>query len=180
MGQTLKVLNAVRSHEIGIPLTLSQFVFPRFRRMFQVDGYVRYMYASPAHLVHRLTARNLHLLALRISEYLSPKPDVVLKHWACAKIVRSKPTTTGTGKEAELSDDDAVCNVIVEKSQKLGGGSVSYADIAKRAWEVGRPGLAIKVSAPFVFHVPTSRLKLFLSCWTSRRMPLTRCHFFLA
>ena len=115
--------------------------------MIHVDVCVRYIYASPAHLVHRLTSRNLHLLALRISEYLSLKPDVVLKHWACAKIVRSKPTTTGTGKDAELSDDDVVCNVIVEKFQKLGGGSVSYADIAKRAWEVGRPGLATKVSA---------------------------------
>ena len=56
--------------------------------------------------------------------------------------------TTGSGKDAELSGDDTVCSVIVDKFQKLGGGSVSYADIAKRAWEVGRPGLATKVSAP--------------------------------
>jgi vacuolar protein sorting-associated protein 16 len=61
--------------------------------------------------------------------------------------------TTGVGKDAELSKDDAVCNTIVDKFQKLGGGSVSYADIAKKAWEVGRPGLATKVR----FHCEATR-----------------------
>ncbi|EGN92883.1 hypothetical protein SERLA73DRAFT_79230 [Serpula lacrymans var. lacrymans S7.3] len=128
MGQTLKVLNAVRYYEIGIPLTYSQ-----------------YQYASPSHLITRLTSRNLHLLALRISSFLSLKPDVVLKHWASVKIARSKPTTTGTGKDAELGADDEVCRLIVDKFEKLGGGDVSYSDIAKRAWEVGRAGLATKL-----------------------------------
>ncbi|PCH35379.1 vacuolar protein sorting-associated protein 16 [Wolfiporia cocos MD-104 SS10] len=128
MGQTLKVLNAVRFYEIGIPIS-----------------YEQYIKVSPAHLINRLTARNLHLLALRISSFLSLKPDAVLKHWACAKIVRSKPTATGTGKDAELDGDDVVCASIVEKFEKLGGGDVSYADIAKRAWEVGRTTLATKL-----------------------------------
>ncbi|OBZ67332.1 Vacuolar protein sorting-associated protein 16 [Grifola frondosa] len=128
VGQALKVLNAVRYYEIGIPISYGQYV--------QV---------SPAHLINRLTARNLHLLALRISSYLSLKPDPVLKHWACAKIVRSKATATGTGKSAELDGDDAVCKLIVEKFEKLGGGDVSFADIAKRAWEVGRTDLATKL-----------------------------------
>ena len=30
MGRTLKVLNAIRYYEIGIPLTYSQYVFPPF------------------------------------------------------------------------------------------------------------------------------------------------------
>ncbi|KZT04540.1 vacuolar protein sorting-associated protein 16 [Laetiporus sulphureus 93-53] len=128
MGQTLKVLNAVRFYEIGIPIT-----------------YAQYIKVGPSHLINRLTARNLHLLALRISSYLSLKPDAVLKHWACAKIVRSKPTATGSGRDAELDGDDAVCRSIVEKFEKLGGGDVSYADIAKRAWEVGRTQLATKL-----------------------------------
>ncbi|KAG6918389.1 hypothetical protein DXG01_014790 [Tephrocybe rancida] len=128
MGQTLKVLNAVRFYEIGIPLTYSQ-----------------YIYASPTQLIKRLTSRNLHLLALRISSFLSLKPDPVLKHWATAKILRSRPTTTGTGKDAELSGDDEVCRMIVQKFEQLGGADVSYADIAKRAWEVGRSGLATKL-----------------------------------
>lgn len=105
---------------------------------------------SPSHLVTRLTSRTLHLIALRISAYLGLKPDAVLKHWACAKIARSKPTATGTGKDAELSNDDEICKVIVEKFEKLGEGGVSYADIAKRAWEVGRAGLATKVSLQLV------------------------------
>ncbi|KAA1472557.1 vacuolar assembling/sorting protein VPS16 [Dentipellis sp. KUC8613] len=125
MGQTLKVLNAVRFYEIGIPITYSQ-----------------YMHLSPSHLISRLTSRNLHLLALRVSAFLSLPPDPVLKHWASAKILKSKPSTTGTGKDAELSNDEEVCRSIVEKFEKLGGPGVSYADIAKRAWEVGRAGLA--------------------------------------
>ncbi|KDQ58687.1 hypothetical protein JAAARDRAFT_57575 [Jaapia argillacea MUCL 33604] len=152
MGHALKVLNAVRFYEIGIPIT-----------------YTQYTHASPAQLVSRLTARNLHLLALRISTYLSLPPDAVLKHWACAKIARSKPTATGSGKESELSGDDEVCNMIVDKFEKLGGGGVSYADIAKRAWEVGRTGLATKLldheprasdQVPLLLNMKEDRLAL--------------------
>lgn len=128
MGQTLKVLNAVRFYEVGIPLTYSE-----------------HNYASPSHLISRLTSRNLHLLALRISSFLSLKPDIVLKHWACAKILRSRPTSTGVGKDAELTADDEVCKLIVDKFEQLGGTEVSYAEIAKKAWEVGRSGLATKL-----------------------------------
>ncbi|KAJ7598995.1 Vps16, N-terminal region-domain-containing protein [Mycena floridula] len=130
MGQTLKVLNAVRFYEIGIPLSYSQ-----------------YNYTSPSHLISRLTSRNMHLLALRISTYLSMKPDTVLKHWATAKILRSRPSTTGTGVDAEVGGigDDEVCKLIVDKFKQLGGADVSYAEIAKRAWEVGRRSLATKL-----------------------------------
>ena len=105
------------------------------------------------HLITRLTLRNLHLLALRISSYLSLKADIVLKHWAGAKIVRPKSSTTD-------DDDEWLCKVIVDKFEKLGKCAVSYADIARRAWEVGRAGLATKVGAlrlPFaVVVLPTS------------------------
>jgi hypothetical protein len=111
---------------------------------------LRYIHASPARLVNRLTARNLHLLALRISTYLSLKPDAVLKHWACAKISRSKPSATGSGKDVEITGDEEVCRSIVDKFSKLGGSSVSYADIAKRAWEVGRLGLATMVGLQLI------------------------------
>lgn len=73
------------------------------------------------------------------------KPDLVLKHWACAKIARTRPSATGTGNDAELTGDDDVCAMIVEKFEQVGGIDVSYADIAKRAWELGRTGLATKV-----------------------------------
>jgi len=77
------------------------------------------------------------------------KPDAVLKHWAIAKILKSKPTTTGTGPDSELGNDEEVCKVIVEKFKQVGGANVSYAEIAKRAWEAGRTGLATKVRNPF-------------------------------
>ncbi|KAI3608149.1 vacuolar protein sorting vps16 [Moniliophthora roreri] len=128
MGQTLKVLNAVRYFEIGIPLT-----------------YAQYTYTSPSHLISRLTSRSMHLLALRISTFLKLKVDVVLKHWASAKILRSRPTATGAGKDAELGADEEVCKMIVDKFKELGGTDVSYAEIAKRAWEVGRAGLATRL-----------------------------------
>lgn len=95
------------------------------------------------HLITRLTSRNLHLLALRVSSYLSLKADVVLKHWASAKIARSKSSATD-------AEDEELCKVIVDKFEKLGKGAVSYADIARRAWEVGRAGLATKVSTRFI------------------------------
>lgn len=94
----------------------------------------------------------MHLLALRISEFLSMKPDPVLKHWACAKISKSRPSVTDTGSGAELHGDDEICRVIVEKFKGLGGVDVSYAEIAKKAWEAGRTGLATKVCIqhPFI------------------------------
>lgn len=93
-------------------------------------------------MIARLTSRNMHLLALRISEFLNLKPDPVLKHWACAKISKSRPSIKDTGSR---DGDDEICRVIVEKFEGLGGVDVSYAEIAKKAWEAGRTGLATKV-----------------------------------
>jgi hypothetical protein len=73
------------------------------------------------------------------------KPDAVLKHWACAKIARSKAPTASSGASAGESGDNETCKLIVEKFDSLGHGDVSYADIAKRAWEVGRASLATQV-----------------------------------
>lgn len=117
----------------------------------------RYIHASPSNLVARLTSRNLHLIALRISTYLSLKPDVVLKHWASVKIIRSKSSAT----DADFGGDDEVCKMIVNKFEQLGGEGVSYADIAKRAWEVGRAGLATKVSFLCVWITKSCSTKFF-------------------
>jgi hypothetical protein len=108
----------------------------------------RYNHLSPAHLISRLTSRNLHLLALHISSFLSLSPDDVLKHWASAKITKSKSVVSGDGKDAGMLGDEEVSRLIVEKFEKLGGASVSYAEIAKKAWEVGRTRLATMVSYP--------------------------------
>lgn len=108
----------------------------------------------------------MHLLALRISTYLSLRGDAVLKHWASAKIAHSKPS--GLGEEA----DDEVCRVIVEKCGK----DVSYAEIAKRAWEVGRTGLATKVGQSCVTLDDHSYNSV--SFWTTNPGPQTRFPYY--
>lgn len=143
MGKTLRVLNAVHYYEVGIPITLTQYVNVRCGTLHHNAPH-RYNFISPGQLLARLTARSLHLLALRVASHLSIEPDTILKHWACAKIARSKPSAGITGSE---DGDDEVCKLIVEKFEAMGGGGsgVSYAEIAKRAWEIGRTGLATKV-----------------------------------
>ena len=119
MAQTMKVLNAVRYFEIGIPIT-----------------YDEYIVTPPSVLVDHLLSRNLHLLALRISRHLGLKPDPVLKHWAAVKIARSR-----SGEE----EDEETCAAIVDKFAKEGGRGVTYADIARKAYEAGRVKLATMV-----------------------------------
>jgi vacuolar protein sorting-associated protein 16 len=86
------------------------------------------------------------------------KPDSVLKHWACAKIAKTRPSgglgsAGGTGE-----DDEQVANVIVEKFEAMGADAgsagVSYAEIAKKAWESGRTNLATKVPPSLNFMPP--------------------------
>jgi vacuolar protein sorting-associated protein 16 len=143
MGKTLRVLNGMHHYEVGIPITLTQYVQSHCS-ILSSEALDRYNYISPDQLLARLTSRSLHLLALRVAGHLSIKPDGILKHWACAKIARSKPSAGITAGE---DGDDEVCRLIVEKFETMGGGGsgVSYAEIAKRAWEIGRTGLATKV-----------------------------------
>ncbi|WVF72368.1 hypothetical protein IAT40_007183 [Kwoniella sp. CBS 6097] len=124
MAQTLKVLNAVRYYEVGIPIT-----------------YEQYIASSPSVLITHLVSRNLHLLALRISQHLGFRPDPVLKHWATSKIARSSQNGVDPG-ERGTGDDESICRAIVEKFEKEGERGVSYAEIAKKAWESGRTRLA--------------------------------------
>ncbi|CAJ0914364.1 6093_t:CDS:2, partial [Entrophospora sp. SA101] len=86
MCQTLRVLNAVRYYEIGIPVT-----------------YAQYTRIAPDFLIDILNNRHHHLLALRICEYLKMRSDRVLVHWACAKIKKSR------------DDEETICRMIVEK-----------------------------------------------------------------
>jgi hypothetical protein len=134
MAQTLKVLNAIRYYEIGIPITYEQSVSYTLQ-WHQLRWGFRYIATSPSYLINHLVSRNLHLLALRISQHLSLRPDPVLKHWASAKIFR-----------ARAEEDDVICRAIVGKFQKEGENGVSYAEIAKKAWESGRVHLATMVN----------------------------------
>ncbi|KAH6849896.1 Vps16, N-terminal region-domain-containing protein [Chaetomium sp. MPI-CAGE-AT-0009] len=86
MCETLRVLNAVRFFEIGLPLS-----------------YEQYQRLSPSGLISRLLNRHEYLLALRIAGYLRLPTDKIYVHWASTKV--------RVGSE----DDDAICRKIVEK-----------------------------------------------------------------
>ncbi|KAI9312452.1 Vps16, C-terminal region-domain-containing protein [Dichotomocladium elegans] len=114
MAQSLRVLNAIRYYDIGIPLT-----------------YAQYKRLTPETLIDRLIHRNHHLLAIRIAEYLQVRTDKILVHWACAKI------------KSSTEDEETICRMIVEKLNKKPG--LSYAEIAKTAYNSGQTRLATKL-----------------------------------
>lgn len=116
MTQTLRVLNAVRYYEIGIPLTYDQY------RQF-----------APDQLIARLTARSHHLLSLRMASYLHISQAPVLKHWAASKI-----------KSATGGDDDKEATDLIVNRLK-GQSEVSCADVALTAWEAGQNQLASRL-----------------------------------
>lgn len=86
MCETLRVLNAVRYYEIGLPLSYDQ-----------------YLRLTPEKLVERLVNRREYLLALRISSYLRLPTDRIYVHWASQKV------------RVSTEDEDTICRLIVEK-----------------------------------------------------------------
>lgn len=86
MCETLRVLNAVRYYEIGMPLS-----------------YEQYQRLTPENLVKRLVNRHEYLLALRIASYIRLPTDGIYVHWARAKV------------RAGSEDDDTTCRLVVEK-----------------------------------------------------------------
>jgi hypothetical protein len=86
MTESLRVLNAVRFFEVGLPLSY--------------DQYVR---LTPERLVQRLVNRQDYLLALRVSEFLHLPVDRIYVHWA-----RQKVRTSTT-------NEDMICEEIVRK-----------------------------------------------------------------
>ncbi|KAJ3089792.1 hypothetical protein HK102_005491 [Quaeritorhiza haematococci] len=133
MCRVLRVLNAVRGYDVGMPIT-----------------YAQYQKLTPEILVNRLVHRHHHLLALRICDYLKLNRDRVLIHWACAKIKRS------------VEDEDTLCRIIVDKLSVGGSGAgsgsrsgmspdqivgagISYAEVAKAAFQAGQTRLATKL-----------------------------------
>jgi hypothetical protein len=83
---TLRVLNAVRFYEIGLPLSYEQY-----RRL------------TPEKLVERLTNRSEYLLALRVASYLHLPSSHIHGHWAQQKVRVSTDT------------EEQICALIVKK-----------------------------------------------------------------
>jgi hypothetical protein len=86
MCETLRVLNAVRYYEIGLPISYDQF-----------------MRLTPEKLVERLVNRHEYLLALRISSHLRLPTDRIYVHWASQKV------------RVSSEGEDTICRLIVEK-----------------------------------------------------------------
>lgn len=83
---TLRILNAVRFYEIGLPLSYDQY-----RRI------------TPEKLIERLTNRNEYLLALRVAEYLHLPASRIHGHWAQQKV------------RVSTDPEEEICNLIVMK-----------------------------------------------------------------
>ena len=83
---TLRVLNAVRFYEVGLPLSYDQY-----RRM------------TPEKLIERLTNRSEYLLALRIAEYLHLPANQIHGHWAQQKV------------RVSTDPEEEICSLIVKK-----------------------------------------------------------------
>ncbi|NXR91517.1 VPS16 protein, partial [Hypocryptadius cinnamomeus] len=118
MCQDLRVLNAIRDYQIGIPLTFTQY------KQLTIEV-----------LLDRLVLRRLYPLAIRICEFLR-LPEMqgvsrILAHWACYKV-----------QQKDKSDEEVAQAI----NQKLGDtAGISYSDIATRAYDCGRAELAIKL-----------------------------------
>ncbi|GFQ05879.1 protein vacuoleless1 [Phtheirospermum japonicum] len=112
MCKTLRVLNAVRHVEIGIPLSIQQ-----------------YKLLTPSVLINRLINAHKHLLALRVSEYLAMSQEVVLMHWTCTKISASAAIP-----------DVGLLEILLDKLKICKG--ISYAAVAAHADKSGRRKLA--------------------------------------
>ncbi|OAL05339.1 vacuolar protein sorting-associated protein 16 [Phaeosphaeriaceae sp. SRC1lsM3a] len=83
---TLRVLNAVRFYEIGLPISYDQY-----RRM------------TPEKLIERLTNRNEYLLALRVADYLHLPASRIHGHWAQQKV------------RVSTDPEEEICGLIVKK-----------------------------------------------------------------
>jgi hypothetical protein len=69
-GRIIRVLNAVRDPEVGIPISVAQFQI-----------------LTPELVINRLLGRNLHSLAFKICSYLGISSVSVLVHWATRKVI---------------------------------------------------------------------------------------------
>uniref|UniRef100_A0A0D6R9L4 Protein VACUOLELESS1 n=1 Tax=Araucaria cunninghamii TaxID=56994 RepID=A0A0D6R9L4_ARACU len=112
MCKTLRILNAVRHYEIGIPLSIQQYK----------------VLTAPV-LIARLINAFRHLLALRISEYINLSQEPVVMHWACIKITA-----------ASSIQDTHLLDLLLEKLKICKG--ISYAAVAAHADRKGRRRLA--------------------------------------
>lgn len=111
----LRVLNALRADDIGIPLTQNQF-----------------MHLTPTVVLDRLVFRKHYGLAIEIAKHLNLAESRILEHWAYHKITNE-------------NNDNEIIQKIAEKLREPSKQGISFCKIAKKAEEVGKTKLAIKL-----------------------------------
>ncbi|KAG4068339.1 hypothetical protein HA402_007859 [Bradysia odoriphaga] len=109
----LRVLNAIRDSQIGIPLTIKQF-----------------HHLKPNVILDRLVFRKHYGLAIHIAKHLKLPESRILEHWAFHKVIHDK-------------NDREVANKIALKFRNPEVEGISFCNIAKKAEEVGKRELAI-------------------------------------
>ena len=115
MCQTIRVLNAIRTPQIGLPFT-----------------YNEYEALTPSIIINRLINRRHYALAIEICKYLNMNEEVkVLSHWALYKVSQTD------------IEEDRIAQMIKSKLGETPG--ISYSEIARCAIQAGRSGLAIKL-----------------------------------
>ncbi|CAK7895320.1 vacuolar protein sorting-associated protein 16 [[Candida] anglica] len=109
----LKVLNQIRSSEIGIFITYKQLLSMGWETV-----------------ISMLLRRNLHYLALRIIELVNEEQYIsqVYIHWCCYKIT----------KELNMSDADLFKSIEAKLTGQTGKNLVSVGDISEVAFQEGR------------------------------------------
>jgi vacuolar protein sorting-associated protein 16 len=115
MCKILRVLNALRSDEIGIPLTQQQLE-----------------HLTPTVVLDRLVFRKHYGLAIEIAKHLNLAESRILEHWAFHKI-------------SHETNDNEIIQKIAEKFRDPSKMGISFCKIAKKAEEVGKTKLAIKL-----------------------------------
>jgi vacuolar protein sorting-associated protein 16 len=115
MCKILRVLNAVRQEEIGIPLSINQF-----------------LHLTPAVLIDRLVFRKHYGLAIQIAKHLNLSESRIMEHWAYHKIMNE-------------TNDSETFSKIAEKFKDPTSLGISFCTIARKAEEVGKIKLATQL-----------------------------------
>lgn len=92
MCEDLRILNAVRDYQVGLPLT-----------------YEQYLRLTPERLIRRLINRRQYLLAIKLAGFLHLPLNKIYIHWASQKVRGSS------------ADDDAIQEIVVDRLRGKSG-----------------------------------------------------------
>lgn len=131
------------------------------KKKLQIECFLnRFNRLKPHVVLDRLVFRKHYGLAIQIAKHLKLPESRILEHWAFHKVTFDKSKQFGflldkfSGSHFEMMDeciyffqidDDDVARKISEKLKLAGAQGISFCNIAKKAQELGRRNLAIKV-----------------------------------